>query len=112
MLRKLWNDEAGFLVSAELVLVATILVIGMIVGLASLRDAVVTELADVGQAISQIDQSYEYTGILGHLNYTAGSLFIDLPDFCDLNPSTAGQQSRCVVFNSTAASESGAGFPF
>ena len=33
MLKRLWNDEGGAIISAELVLVATILVIGMIVGL-------------------------------------------------------------------------------
>ena len=33
MLKKLWNDEVGVILSAELVLIATILVIGMIVGL-------------------------------------------------------------------------------
>ena len=41
MFRKLWKDEAGFIVSAELVLVATMLVIGMIVGLTVVRNQVV-----------------------------------------------------------------------
>jgi hypothetical protein len=98
MMKKLWNDEAGAIISSELVLVATILVIGMIVGLASLRDAVVTELADVGQAISNLNQSYSYSSISGHSNQTAGSFFVDLADFCDTNPSSAGQQSRCTTF--------------
>ncbi len=30
---KLWQDEAGFLVSAEMVLISTIVVLGMVVGL-------------------------------------------------------------------------------
>ena len=47
---KLWNDEAGFIVSAELVLIATILVLGMIVGLVSVRDQVVQELGDIALA--------------------------------------------------------------
>ena len=55
MMRQLWNDEGGVVVSAELVLVGTILVIGLITGLSSLRDAVITELADVGGAIAQLD---------------------------------------------------------
>ena len=29
MMKMLWNDEAGFIISAELVLVATLLVIGL-----------------------------------------------------------------------------------
>ncbi len=64
MLRKLWNDEAGFIVSAELVLAATILVIGMIVGLTVLRNQVVQELADLGAALGMISQGYEYTGVI------------------------------------------------
>ena len=63
MFRRLWNEEAGFIVSAELVLVATILVIGMIVGLVSVRNQVVQELVDVGQAIGNLSQSYGYGGI-------------------------------------------------
>ena len=39
VLTQLWRDDLGFIISAELVLVATILVIGMIVGLVSLRGA-------------------------------------------------------------------------
>ena len=105
MMKKLWNDEAGAILSAELVLIATILVIGMIVGLASLRDAVVTELADVGQAISNLNQSYSFSGISGHHTQTAGSFFDDEPDFCDRNPSSNGQQSRCVQFSCNGTPE-------
>ncbi|MGO8752222.1 MAG: hypothetical protein ACLQNE_40300 [Thermoguttaceae bacterium] len=53
--RRLWADEAGFIISAELVLVATIVVIGVIVGLASLRNSIVQELIDASQAVAAID---------------------------------------------------------
>jgi hypothetical protein len=96
MLKKFLNDEAGAIISAELVLVLTIAVIGMVVGLASVRDAVVTELGDVGQAIANIDQSYTYTGVLGHSSSTAGSAYSDALDFCD-SGTIAGEQSRCVT---------------
>ncbi len=56
-LRRLWAGEAGFIVSAELVLVATILVLGAIVGLVSLRNAIVLELVDMGQAIAALGQN-------------------------------------------------------
>ncbi|MDA0835848.1 MAG: hypothetical protein O2955_15995 [Planctomycetota bacterium] len=93
MLCKMWNDEAGFIVSAELVLVATILVIGMIVGLSEIQHAVVQELGDVGEAIGSINQSYGYTGFSADksgLNpdtksFTAGSAFADVTDDCDGN---------------------------
>ena len=51
----LWNDENGVILSAEIVLIGTILVIGCIVGLASLSYAVNNELNDVAQAC---DHSY------------------------------------------------------
>lgn len=62
MLYKLFNDEAGFIVSAELVLISTLLVIGMIVGLSSVQHAVVAELNDVGNAIGSLNQSYSFSG--------------------------------------------------
>jgi Flp pilus assembly pilin Flp len=79
-----WRDEAGFVVSTELVLIATILVIGMITGLVTVRDAVVTELADVADAISEVDQSYSYGAITAHCAETAGTKFTDNSDFCEL----------------------------
>ena len=42
MLNQLWNDEAGFVISAELVLVLTIAVLAMIVGLSEAAVAVNT----------------------------------------------------------------------
>ena len=95
MLMKLWKDEAGAIVSAEIVLVATILVIGMVTGLASLRDAVIEELADVGAAIGAMDQSYTVCGVVAHSAATAPSVFVDAPDFCD--GGSTGPNSRCLV---------------
>ncbi|MCA9227984.1 MAG: hypothetical protein KDA47_20325 [Planctomycetales bacterium] len=98
MLKKLWNDEAGAIISAEVVLVATILVIGMVVGLKSVRDAVVTELADVAQAIANVSQSFSYSGIDGHSAGSSGSFFQDALDFCDTgdDTDTAETNSKCV----------------
>ena len=62
MLKQLLNDEAGFIVSAELVMIATILVIGLVVGLSEVAHAVNEELNDVGEAIGCLNQSYGYTG--------------------------------------------------
>ena len=96
MLKKLWNDEAGAIVSAELVLVATILVIGVVTGLSSVRDAVVTELADVGAAIGNVDQSYTVHGSTSHSAATARFGFEDRLDFCD-RADRGGNNSRCLV---------------
>ncbi len=83
MLKAILKDEAGFVVSTELVLIATILVIGLIVGQTTLRDQVVTELADVADAVSAIDQSYQFSDVTGHASSTAGTVFDDQADFCD-----------------------------
>lgn len=85
MLRRVWKDDAGFVVSTELVLVATILVIGMIVGLATVRNTLVQELGDVALAFNNIVQSYVYSGVAGRddSSQTAGSDYTDRTDFCD-----------------------------
>lgn len=56
----LWNDEAGFLISAELALVSTIGVLGMVAGLSEVSNNVTGEMHDVGSAFTQLDQSYSY----------------------------------------------------
>ena len=92
MVRQLLNDEAGFIVSAELVLVATLLVIGLIVGLSEVQHAVVSELNDVADAIGELNQSYLYSGFhktgkspLSFHAITYGSSFTDVADDCDNN---------------------------
>ena len=55
---KIWNDDAGFIISIELILISTIVVIGLITGLAAVRNAIVSELSDVAGAISSLNQSY------------------------------------------------------
>ena len=92
MLRQLLNDEAGFVISAELILVATLLVIGLLVGLSEVQHAVVQELNDVADAIGNVNQRYSYSGFSAFKtgsdkvkSYTRGSMFIDSVDDCDNN---------------------------
>lgn len=89
-MKNLWNNEAGFVISAELVLVLTIAVIGIITGLAHVQLAVVQELNDVAQAIGSLDQSYTFVGFKcctdanGKVtSSTAGSAYTDRGDHCD-----------------------------
>jgi Flp pilus assembly pilin Flp len=81
--RDLLNDEAGFIVSAELVLVATLAVLAMIVGLSELAHAINQELEDVASAFGAVNQSYAYNGTVGHKGDVGGSSFGDVADFCD-----------------------------
>jgi len=105
LVARIWSEETGALISIEIVLVATILVIGVIVGLEAVRGAVVTELADVAQAVANINQSYSYSGVSGHNSYTAGSSFRDQQDNCD-SYRGRGSNSKCVSISTRASDES------
>ena len=92
MLRKLWNDECGFVISSELALVLTIAVLAMVVGLSEIAVAVNTELNDLSNAFGALRQTYRYTGFKGDdpagnklKSAVAGSTWIDNFDDCDRN---------------------------
>ena len=103
-MRNLWNDEAGFIISAELVLIATILVIGLIVGLSEVQAALVAELNDVSCAIGSLNQSYYFKGFAGCKSQTFGSHYNDTVDVCDDNCNV----DLCA--NSSVTSTEGTGF--
>jgi Flp pilus assembly pilin Flp len=107
LLTRFWSDDCGAIISAEIMLVATILVLGVIVGLKSVRDSVVTELADVAQAVANVNQSYCFSGVSGHAANSSGGDFNDRTDFCDTNNSWGGgQNSKCVNVAAFAGFES------
>lgn len=90
MFMNLMRDEAGVIISAELVLVLTIAVLAMIVGLTEVAVAVNTEMNDVSNAIGALNQSYLFTGFCSTSNgklksFVAGSSFTDAVDDCDRN---------------------------
>ncbi len=80
---RLWNDEAGLVVSAELILVATIAVLSMVVGLSEVSMGINEELEDIGSAFGSVNQSYIYFGMSGHQGRVTGSQWGDRMDFCD-----------------------------
>ena len=84
LVAKLFNDETGFLVSAELILVATIAVLGLVVGLSEIATNVNNELEDVASAFGSVNQSFK---VNGHRSCgkgsSAGSSFNDEGDNCD-----------------------------
>jgi len=63
----LWQDEAGFIVSAELALVSTIATLGMVTGLAEASNNVHDELRDVGSAVGSLDQSFSFKNTSGQV---------------------------------------------
>lgn len=80
---KFWRDERAFVVSAELTLIATILGVGLLAGLASVRDQGLQELSDLAAAIGDLNETYSFSGVTKLAASTAGSVFIDRRDFCD-----------------------------
>ncbi len=80
---ELHADEAGFIISAELILVATITVLSLVVGLTEVAYAVNEELEDVGSAFGAVNQTYKYHGVTGHKGCFTGSYFDDYTDMCD-----------------------------
>lgn len=83
LITQIINDEAGFIVSAELVLVATIAVLAMVVGLAEVASGVNQELEDVGSAFGSLNQSFSVQGFQSCKAQKAGSCFSDQTDECD-----------------------------
>lgn len=83
MMQKLWNDDGGALIAMEFLFVATIIVIGLIVGLVGVRNAVVAELTELGNAILALSQGYNINGLTGCCSSTDGSQAIDTPGLLD-----------------------------
>lgn len=106
MLKRLWNDESGALLSAELVIVMTLLMCATIVGIGALRDAIVTELADVGAAIGAFNQSFSIGGVASPHAVQPGSMFHDGMDSDDDGTAQpGGANSRGVVICTVAAQQ-------
>lgn len=84
--KSLWKDERGFIISSELVLISTVGVLGLLVGMGCLRDAMIGEFRDVAGSIGALNQSYAFGGMSArnwwccNKSWTAGSTFVDVVD--------------------------------
>jgi hypothetical protein len=76
---RLWSDDEGALIATEFLFVATILVIGIVVGLSAVRVAVNAELTVLADAILALNPSYSVAGQSGCCASTAGSQAIYIP---------------------------------
>ncbi len=89
----LWNDEGGFILSTEAMILWTIVVLGMTTGLVAIRNATLIELTEVANTVTTFDQSYSYPGVaLVSPNRTsalvAGSNALDSPGTSGGNSTT------------------------
>lgn len=86
--KELLSNEDGFILSAEMILILTIAVLGIVVGLAQVQQAVVSELQDLALAFSGLNQSYATPAFRGcfkwgrPISWTAGSGFINFNNTC------------------------------
>jgi hypothetical protein len=67
----------------EVLLVATIVVIGATAGLGRIRVAINEEANDIANAIGSLNQSFLVPSVRGHDGFSAGSGFGDAKDECD-----------------------------
>jgi hypothetical protein len=105
---ELWCDESATIISVELVLVLTIMCTGLVVGLTATRDAVVTELADIGAGIASLNQSFSYCGVSSGSAQFSGSLFLDGLDIGDdICSQTANANSRGLLICASQAVHEG-----
>jgi Flp pilus assembly pilin Flp len=72
LLRRFLKDECGMVVSAEIVLVTTVLVIGAMTGLSAVSSAVNSELNSVAAACYNSYQDGYNNGNYGQGNYGQG----------------------------------------
>jgi len=77
LLSKLWKDDAGFLISTEMLFIAVLLILGLIAGWAAVRAAIVTEYVELAGAIIALNESYTWPSISVISGGNAGSTAID-----------------------------------
>ena len=101
---RLWIEDDGIL-TFEWILLVTLLVIGIVGGVASVRDAIIDEIGDVSQAMLSLDQSFTVLHpLLVELHDAtdqgaSNSGFIDAAVFtdCDSNETLNGQTGNPLL---------------
>jgi|SRR5581483_157396 len=76
---RLWADDAGALIASEFLFLTTTLVIGTVVGQASVRNAVNAEFAEFGSTLTGLNQSFIVFGQVGCGAMVEGTQVIDTP---------------------------------
>lgn len=104
LLHRIWLEDEGVL-TFEWVLLVTLLVIGIVGGVAAVRDAIIDELGDVAQAMLALDQSFTILHpLLVEVHDTSNqgasnSSFIDAAVFqdCNRNDQFNGQTGNALL---------------
>ncbi len=59
---QVWTDDCGAILSIELILFLTILVIGLVPGYIALRQGSLTQLLDLSNSVMALNASYSFSG--------------------------------------------------
>ena len=103
--RSLLRDQCGLAFSSDLALFATVLVLGLLAALASIRDSVISELSDAGGFVQDFSQQYDISGLGGPSVQSSGMSFSDGLDHGDSSEDESGQADNCIGFNIPPANE-------
>lgn len=101
-LQKLWNEEDGVL-SFEWTILLTLLVVGIVGGVAAVRDSIIDELGDAAQVMQAVDQSYTLAFPLQvsvHAAATSSgsnSAFVDALNYVDCDTSFPGPPDQQIA---------------
>jgi hypothetical protein len=62
LLKRLWADDGGVVVSVELILLIAVLIFGLVAGLVALRNSVIAALGTTGNTLVALTPSFTYSG--------------------------------------------------
>jgi Flp pilus assembly pilin Flp len=89
VLRRLWADDRGAVISTELVLVIGILIFGIIPGLVALRNSVIAALGTIGNVLTTVVPSFTFSGFA--IGRASGGGTIALVQGYQLDPTTTNR---------------------
>ena len=73
----LWKDDAGSVIATEYLALGTVVGLGTIAGLDSLRSATVSELQEYGNSIRSLRQQYSAPGYANRMAQYSGSAAVN-----------------------------------
>lgn len=85
MLNKLWQDDSGAVLSAEYLILGSVVVLGGVGGLMAMSESVNSEMGEFGKSVRQIRQSYSAPGFNSGVAGNHGSAASNMVD-CDMTP--------------------------
>ena len=100
MFKKLWQDESG-IVAIEYLFLATIVGLGLVVGLGNLENALNIELSELGNAILALNQGYSILSQSGCKALKVGSSAFDTNGSVRFGASAVATNTIDITFCAT-----------